>query len=91
MGLGVDNAVVELDNLELPILDGSAQPFVELLRQAGIRHYRRRRRYLRIRRPVTVEAPGKRVSILPADSFRLSCDPQLHQRISGPKNGWRRC
>jgi UDP-3-O-[3-hydroxymyristoyl] N-acetylglucosamine deacetylase len=72
--MGVDNAYVRLDNLEVPILDGSGLPFVELLRAAGVRRLRRRRRYLRIRRPVTVETAGKRVSILPADRFLLSCD-----------------
>ena len=49
IGTGIDNAIVELDNLELPILDGSAQPFVELIYQAGIRKQRRPRTYLRIR------------------------------------------
>src|SRR5229473_2711394 len=53
--MGVDNAYVEIDNLEVPILDGSGKPYVELLEGAGIRHYRRKRRYLRIRRPVSVE------------------------------------
>ncbi len=72
--MGIDNAYVEIDNLEVPILDGSGMPFVALLREAGIRQYRRKRRYLRIQRPVTVEDKGKRISILPADSFRLSCD-----------------
>lgn len=71
--MGIDNAYVEIDNLEVPILDGSGQPFVELLGEAGIRMTRRRRRYLRIRRTVTLEAPGKRVSIVPADRFELSC------------------
>jgi UDP-3-O-[3-hydroxymyristoyl] N-acetylglucosamine deacetylase len=42
IGLGIDNAIVELDNLELPILDGSAQPFVEMIQKAGIRKQRRR-------------------------------------------------
>ena len=72
--MGVDNAYVEIDNLEVPILDGSGSPFVKLLQEAGIRHFRRKRRYLRIRRPVSVEDKGKRISILPADSFRLTCD-----------------
>ncbi|HWO38535.1 MAG TPA: UDP-3-O-acyl-N-acetylglucosamine deacetylase, partial [Candidatus Acidoferrum sp.] len=44
IGLGIDNAVVELDNLELPILDGSALPFVELIQKAGIRKQRRPRK-----------------------------------------------
>jgi UDP-3-O-[3-hydroxymyristoyl] N-acetylglucosamine deacetylase len=72
--MGIDNAVIEIDNLEVPILDGSGKPFAELIRNAGIRTYRRRRRYLRIRRPVSVEATGKRITILPADRFLLTCD-----------------
>src|ERR1044072_5828092 len=53
--MGIDNAYVEIDNLEVPILDGSGLPFVHLIERAGIRQYRRKRRYLRIRRTVTVE------------------------------------
>src|SRR5215510_9315217 len=56
--MGIDNAYVEIDNLEVPILDGSGLPFVRLLAQAGIRHHRRKRRYLRIRRPISVEDKG---------------------------------
>jgi len=51
---GIDNVYVELDNLEVPILDGSARPFVELLSAAGRRRQRRRRRYLEILQPVEV-------------------------------------
>jgi UDP-3-O-[3-hydroxymyristoyl] N-acetylglucosamine deacetylase len=72
--MGVDNAYVEINNLEVPILDGSGSPFVELLRRAGLRTYRRRRRFLRIRRTVSVEVPGKRITILPCDRFLLTCD-----------------
>lgn len=72
--MGIDNAYVEIDNLEVPILDGSGHPFVELLEQAGVQTYRRRRRYLRIRRSVEVEGNGKRITILPADRFLLNCD-----------------
>src|SRR6202142_4418091 len=69
--MGVDNAYVEIDNLEVPILDGSGLPFVRLIEEAGIRQYRRKRRYLRIRRPVSVDDKGKRITILPSDHFRL--------------------
>jgi len=72
--MGVDNVYVEIDNLEVPILDGSGLPFVKLIEQAGIRQYRRKRRYLRIRRPISVEDKGKRISILPDEVFRLTCD-----------------
>ena len=71
---GIDNLWIEIDNLEVPILDGSGKPFVDLLRDAGIRELRRKRRYLRIRRPVMVEDGKKRISILPDNSFRLTCD-----------------
>lgn len=84
--MGIDNVYVEIDNLEVPILDGSGEPFVRLIRDAGIRQYRRKRRYLRIRRPISVEDKGKRISILPADSFCLTCDtdypsPVGHQSL----------
>ena len=72
--MGIDNVYVEIDNLEVPILDGSGLPFVDLIEKAGVRNYRRKRRYLRIRRPISVEDEGKRISILPAESFRLTCD-----------------
>lgn len=71
---GIDNAYIDIDNLEVPILDGSGEPFVELIRQAGVKAYRRRKRFLRIKRPVSVEGNGKRITILPADRFLLTCD-----------------
>ena len=81
--MGVDNAFVEIDNLEVPILDGSGLPYVELLRAAGLKMYRRRKRFLRIRRPVTVEAGGKRISILPSDRFLLTCDVFFEHPLIG--------
>ena len=81
--MGIDNAFVEIDNLEVPILDGSGMPFVNLIAQAGIRHYRRKRRYLRIRRPVSVEDRGKRICILPDESFRLTCEIRFDHPMVG--------
>ncbi len=72
--MGIDNAYIEIDNLEVPILDGSGLPFVRLIEEAGIRQSRRKRRYLHIRRPISVSDKGKCISILPAESFRLTCD-----------------
>src|SRR6202451_1508671 len=80
--MGIDNAFVEIDNLEVSIFDGSGQPFVELIREAGIRQYRRKRRYLRIRRPVFVEERGKRISILPAESFCLTCETDYRHPLA---------
>jgi UDP-3-O-[3-hydroxymyristoyl] N-acetylglucosamine deacetylase len=81
--MGIDNAYVEIDNLEVPILDGSGLPFVELIERAGLRHYRRKRRYLRIRRPVSVEDRGKRITILPDESFRLTCEIRFEHPMVG--------
>jgi UDP-3-O-[3-hydroxymyristoyl] N-acetylglucosamine deacetylase len=71
-GLGVDNAIVELDNLELPILDGSALPFVELIQKAGIRRQRRPRRYMKILREVEMREGNKFISVYPANSYSVS-------------------
>jgi UDP-3-O-[3-hydroxymyristoyl] N-acetylglucosamine deacetylase len=79
--LGIDNAFVEIDNLEVPIMDGSGQPFVDLVNEAGIRRLRRRRRYLRILRPISVEDKGKRISIIPSEDFRLTCDVDYPQPV----------
>ena len=81
--MGVDNAYVEIDNLEVPILDGSGLPFARLLEGVGLKTYRRLRRYLRIRRPVSVEDRGKRISILPAEDFRLSCEVFFNHPLVG--------
>jgi UDP-3-O-[3-hydroxymyristoyl] N-acetylglucosamine deacetylase len=70
---GVDNVYIELDALELPILDGSAQPFIEMLAQAGIRRLRKRRRYLRVVKPLEVSEGGRRIGIYPADDFQVRC------------------
>src|SRR5512142_493674 len=50
VGVGLDNAFIELDNLELPMLDGSAQPFIDMITAAGLRQQRRKRVYIRILR-----------------------------------------
>ena len=72
IGLGIDNAMVELDNLELPILDGSAQPFVDMIRKVGIRKQRRARKYLKIRREVEMREGNKFIAVYPADSYSVS-------------------
>lgn len=72
IGLGIDNAMVELDNLELPILDGSALPFVELIQKAGIRRQRRPRKYLKILREVEMREGNKFISVYPADSYSVA-------------------
>lgn len=86
--MGIDNAYIEIDNLEVPILDGSGLPFVRLIEEAGIRQYRRKRRYLRIRRPISVEDKGKRISILPSDDFRLTCETDYPYPVGQQSLEW---
>jgi len=71
-GLDVDNAVVEIDNLELPILDGSARPFVELITKTGIRRQRARRGFVRILKPMEVVDGMRCIAVYPADVFRVT-------------------
>ncbi len=78
LGLGLDNAIVDLDSLELPILDGSALPMVQAVLSAGLRRQRRKRVYMCIRREVEVRDGGKSIAVYPADSYRI------HYRIDFP-------
>lgn len=77
---GIDNVYVDIDAIEVPILDGSADPFMEMLDRAGTRHLRRKRRYLKVLKPVELEEPDphlagqvRRIGIYPEDEFRLRC------------------
>ena len=72
VGTGIDNAIIELDNLEVPILDGSALPFVEAIRKAGIRKQRRPRTYLRICRELEVREKDKFIAVYPSDTYSVS-------------------
>jgi UDP-3-O-[3-hydroxymyristoyl] N-acetylglucosamine deacetylase len=72
IGVGVDNAIVELDNLELPILDGSAQPFVEMVGRAGLRRQRRKRTYLRMRQEVELREGDKFIGVYPDSGYSVS-------------------
>ena len=83
--LGVDNVRIEIDQLEVPILDGSALPWADLLRKAGMRKQRRHRRYLRVIRPVEVRDGEKRISIEPAQEFRVVCETRYPHPLVGPQ------
>ncbi len=72
VGTGIDNAIVELDNLELPILDGSARPFVEMIHRIGIRKQRRARSYMKILRTLELREGSKFIGVHPADTYSVS-------------------
>jgi UDP-3-O-[3-hydroxymyristoyl] N-acetylglucosamine deacetylase len=70
---GIDNVYVDVDAIELPILDGSSQPFIEMLESAGVRRLRRQRRYLKILRPVEISDGDRSIAIYPAEEFSVLC------------------
>ena len=72
IGMGVDNVIVELDNLELPILDGSALPYVKAFESVGIREQRRKRETLRVLHPVEVRDGEKFIGVYPGQGYRIS-------------------
>ena len=72
IGIGLDNAIVELDNLELPILDGSAKPFVDLVLQAGLKQQRKKRSYLKILRELEVREGNKSIAVYPAAGYSVA-------------------
>ena len=69
--MGIDNVIVELDNLELPILDGSALPYVEAILSVGIRTQRRRRETIRVLRPVEVREGDKFIGVYPGSGYSI--------------------
>src|SRR5246500_1564194 len=70
---GIDNIYIDIDAIEVPILDGSAEPFMQMLERAGTRRLRRRKRYLKVLKPVEVVEGGRRIGIYPEDEFRVRC------------------
>jgi UDP-3-O-[3-hydroxymyristoyl] N-acetylglucosamine deacetylase len=72
IGMGVDNAIVELDNLEVPILDGSALPFIEMISAVGLRQQRRKRTYLKILRPCELHEGDKFIGVYPGERYSVS-------------------
>jgi UDP-3-O-[3-hydroxymyristoyl] N-acetylglucosamine deacetylase / 3-hydroxyacyl-[acyl-carrier-protein] dehydratase len=81
LAMGVDNAIVEMDANEPPIGDGSAQPYVDLIKRAGVIAQDEPRRFFNVREPMHVEAKtGALLVLLPDDKFRISCTQ------AGPNN-----
>ena len=80
-GLGVDNVLVELDADEVPIMDGSARPFVRAIKRAGVRHQAAARKHLVVTSPVAVNQDGKRAALYPAKDFRISYTIQYEHPV----------
>lgn len=72
-GAHVDNCFVEVDNIEMPIMDGSSENFIELIERAGLAEQDAPRRFLQIRERVEIEQGNRRMSIEPADRYEIEC------------------
>ena len=70
--LGIDNVIVELNSPEVPIMDGSAAPFVYLVNEAGIKRLQTPRRYLKVLRPISLTQGDKRIALYPSDHFKVT-------------------
>jgi len=79
-GCGVDNAHVHINGPEVPIMDGSASPFVEALMKAGTKGCGKARKFLVVKKPVSVVEGDKRISIVPSRHYKISFDMQFAHR-----------
>jgi len=72
VSLGIDNAIVELNSPEVPIMDGSAAPFIYLIQEAGVRALNVPRKFLKVLRPITLSRGDKRIALYPSDHFKVT-------------------
>src|SRR5947208_8141114 len=69
---GIDNVIVELNSPEVPIMDGSAAPFIYLINEAGVKRLQTPRKYLKIIRPIAISRGDKRIALFPSDHFKVT-------------------
>jgi len=85
-GLSVDNALVELDNYELPIMDGSAAPFTKLIFSAGIQTQPGPKCFFVVKKPILVEEGNKSVAVYPATNYRITCSIEFPHPLIGSQS-----
>lgn len=74
VGLSIDNALVEIDSYEMPIMDGSAEVFTTSIMAAGIKEQEAQRCFFVVKKPIELKENGKFVGIYPESSFKITCD-----------------
>jgi UDP-3-O-[3-hydroxymyristoyl] N-acetylglucosamine deacetylase len=82
-GMGLDNALIELDSFEVPIMDGSALPFVNMLKKAGTRPQGKSKKMLLIKEPVSVKEGECSAKLLPSDEFKITYEIDFKHRAIG--------
>jgi UDP-3-O-[3-hydroxymyristoyl] N-acetylglucosamine deacetylase len=85
-GIGIDNAFVELDNFEVPILDGSALPYTEAITRAGVLRQEQPRQYIRIVKEFVLEEGDKTLGIYPSDNFAIQYDIDFPHPLIGKQS-----
>ena len=83
LGCGIDNAIIEVDSLEVPILDGSSKDWAELIEKAGVVKLQAPRAYLRVVKRIEVSENDRIMSIEPADEFRITCEIVFNHPMIG--------
>ncbi|MGB7219876.1 MAG: UDP-3-O-acyl-N-acetylglucosamine deacetylase [Vicinamibacterales bacterium] len=86
VSIGIDNVIVELNSPEVPIMDGSASPFVYLVEEAGVRKLSASRKYLKVLSPIAITRDDKSIALYPSEHFKVTYSisydhPLLHHQL----------
>jgi UDP-3-O-[3-hydroxymyristoyl] N-acetylglucosamine deacetylase len=85
-GLSIDNALVELDAYEVPVMDGSAGPFTEMIREVGIQNQGVPRHFFILKEPIELIEGDKAVTVYPSEVFKITCSIEFDHPLIGKQN-----
>ena len=82
-GLGIDNALVEVDNYEIPVMDGSAKAFAQAMLHGGIKEQEAEKQFFWVKEPVYLETGDKSVCVYPSDTMKITCSIDFDHPLIG--------
>ena len=85
-GMGLDNAIIELDSFEVPVMDGSALPFVNMLKEVGTHVQKKNKKMLIIKKPVSVSNGDASAKFMPADEFKITYEIEFQHPVIGKQS-----
>mgnify|MGYP000959272671 CR=1 FL=1 len=85
-GMGVDNALIELDSFEVPVMDGSALPFVNMLKEVGTHVQKKNKKMLIIKKQLSVSSGDSSAMFVPADTFKISYEIEFQHPVIGKQS-----
>lgn len=87
-GFQIDNIIIEIDNIEIPILDGSAKIFTQIIEQAGIQELEEEKDYYEIKRKISLfdESTGTKIIAFPSNNFEINVDIDYNSKVLGKQN-----